>query len=276
MLNNRLRVLYLAVLLMSGVMLTGCGGTGGASGSTITLSGLSATTIKAGTSASGVLTIASANAVNEISVDIKTDSTEVTGTADKTNSSGVASFTITAAPTVASTKTIHVWAEYNGLTSNKLEITLSSVADSSTFNFSVGPTAEFSRAVAAGTAATTANIVVSGNQVSFIAADGTKGLPVTISIDQIDNYSVGDNVRINGIDFSGVFPVQTTTLTTNNTDGIALMPTTITVVLPAAPSTVGQSISHVYAVYWRATVTYKGLTYTKTGVTSVTGTTTAS
>lgn len=275
MVKNGWHVLVLTALMLAGLMLTGCGGTGGASGSTITLSGLSATTIKAGTSASGVLTIASANAVNDITVDIKTDSTEVTGSASKTNPSGVASFTLTAAPTVASTKTIHVWAEYNGLTSNKLEITLSSVADSSTFNLTVGATADFTRTVTPLSPASSVNIVILGNQVTFIASDGTKGLPVTISIDRIDNYSVGDNVRINGIDFSDVLPVQTTTLTTNNTDGIALMPTTITVVLPAAQST-GTSISHVYAVYWRATVTYNGLTYTKTGVTSVTGTTTAS
>jgi len=268
---------HVSLLLITAILFNGCGGTGGASGAKITLSSPAASTVKAGTSTSGSVTIsatATNRALNDITVAIVTSDPNITGTATKSSLSGSAAYTLTAAATIPATKTVQVWAEYEGLKSNAIEVTLSAIADSSTFDLTVGSTSTYEYSTAAGTPAAFVNIVVNGNQVKFTGPNGEKSaLPVTITIDRIDNWVSPDNVKINGVDFSGLVPAQSTIVTTNNTDGIALIPTIITVILPPAGATSGDSINHVYNIYWRASVTYQGLTYTKTGSTLVTGTT---
>lgn len=256
------------------ILLAGCGGgTGGASGTTIVISSPSADTLKSGQSVSGSVTITTSDgsALNNVALDIKTDNANVIGTSTKTDSGGVAGYTLTASSNVSSTQVVKVWAEYKGLKSNYVSLTLSSAADSSTFDFTIGTTADYSRTVAVGAASGLANIVVVGNSVKFIGPNGETNTPIVISVDSIDNYIAGDNVRINLQDFNGALPAGTMTLTPDSF-GIALIPTTYTVYLPAAGAT-GDTTSHVYAVTWRASVTLNGVTYTKTTQTLVTGTT---
>jgi len=268
------RLTIAVLLLITAVIIAGCGGgTGGGSNLNITLSGLSATTIEPGTTASGSIKLtASSAALNDVSVSIMTDAPEVTGSASKSNLSGNASFFLTAASNVAVTKKVKVWAEYGGVKSNILEVSLNSVAESSTFNFTVSPTATFPTTAPAGTTPAAGSIVISGNQVEFKGPNSEiVSVPVTLSIYFIDNWVAGDIVRVNGINFDTATPSGSTTV--NMINSIALIPTTITTVFPTAPAS--GSVSHVFNVFWRAEITYNGLNYVKEGSTLVTGTTTA-
>jgi hypothetical protein len=268
------RLTIAALLLITLVIIAGCGGgTGGGTNLTITLSGLSSSTIEPGTTASGTIKLtASSVALNDVSVSIMTDASEVTGSALESNLSGNASFFLTAASNVSVKKTVKVWAEYGGVKSNVLQVSLNSVAESSTFNFTVSPTADFEINAAPGTSPGTGDIVVSGNQVEFKGPNGViVTAPVELTIYYIDSWFIGDNVRVYGTDFNGERPVGSTTV--NMINSIAQIPTTITVVFPPAPAS--GSISHVFNVFWRAKINYNGLDYIKEGSTLVTGTTTA-
>jgi hypothetical protein len=274
-----LRFSSLATLSLAVLALFGCGsggGTGGASNMTITLSGLSSTTMESGTNVSGTVSIqADAAGLNGVNVSIKTDNSFVTGVSSDTDNTGNASFVLSASPLADLSKTVKVWAEYDGVRSNILEINLKSYIESSTFDFTISSTAEFSRTANNNTSASAANIVVTGNQIVFKGPAGAVvSAPVEISIDSINNYAVGDVVTVGGTTtFEGVNPLNFVSFTINTVDGVVNIPTTYSVVLPAAASVAGVSTSHVYSVTWRAKVTYNGMVYYKTATTSVTGTT---
>lgn len=273
----------LALVFILAIITAGCGsggGTGGASNLKIELSGLSTTTIEPGTTATGIVTItADALGLNEVDVTIKTSDSDLVGAANKTNALGVAGFSLTANNNVAVHKKVQVWAEFDGVKSNTVEVELNSVAESSSLALTVSAEVNYpERSVVIGTPATLSSVVVAGNQVKFLAPNGVvppAGTPVTLTVDRIDGWFTGDAISINGVDFSGIVPVQSTIVTTTNTDGVALIPTIYTIYVPPAPSVKDQSTPHSYVVYWRATVTYNGLLYSKVATTLVTTSTKA-
>lgn len=273
----------LSIVCMLALILAGCGsggGTGGASNLKIELSGLTATTIEPGTTATGTVTIsADALGLNEVDVAIKTSDSDLIGVSNKTNALGVAGFSLTANANVTVHKTVQVWAEFDGVKSNTVEVELNSVAESSSLALTVSDEVNYpERSVVIGTPATTNSVIVSGNQVQFVAPNGVvppAGTPVTLTIDRIDGWFTGDAISINGVIFSGTVPAQSTIVTTTNTDGVALIPTIYTIYVPPAPSVADQSTPHTYVVYWRATVTYNGLLYSKVSTTMVTTSTKA-
>jgi hypothetical protein len=284
MLKTVCKVLVTCLMLSSVSLVAGCGsggGTGGPSGTTITLGGLSSTTIEAGTNVSGTLTIgASSSALNEVQVDIKTDNSAVTGSAGKTDTGGKAAFILTASPTANLSATVNVWAEYNGLKSNVLQISLKSYTESSTFTFAMGTPDPYTRTVDTGTAATTRGTVVAGNQVTFKAATGAVvTVPVEISVDSITGYANGDVVSVTGsngvTDFTGTNPVGSVRFMINTVDGTVSIPVIYTYIVPAASSIAGITTSHTYSVVWRAKVTYNGMVYNKTAEVLVTASTTS-
>jgi hypothetical protein len=273
----------IAFMGLIAALMAGCGsggGTGGASNLKLEISGLTTTTIEPGTTATGTITVtASALGLNEVDVAIKTSDVDLVGSASKTNALGVAGFSLTSSSNVTVHKTVQVWAELDGVKSNIVTIELNSVAESSSFTLTVGDQVSYpERTVPVGTSATVSSVVVSGNQVQFLAPNGIippAGTPVTITVDRIDAWFPGDSVSINGVVFSGTVPAQSTIVTTTNTDGVALIPTTFSIYVPPAPAVAGQSTPHTYAVYWRATVTYNGLVYSKVATTMVTTSTKA-
>lgn len=273
----------LAVMCLYMFVIAGCGsggGTGGASNLKLEISGLTTTTIEPGTTATGTVTVtADALGLNEVDVTIKTSDKDLIGSASKTNALGIAGFSLTSNSNVTVHKTVQVWAELDGVKSNVVTIELNSISESSTFELTIVDTVDYpERSVPVYTPSTVAGVVVAGNQVRFIAPNGIvppAGTPVTLSVDRIDAWVPGDEVTINGVSFSGTVPTQNAIVTTTNTDGIALIPTYFTIYVPPAPAIVGQSSPHTYVVYWRATVTYNGLIYSKLATTTVTTSTTA-
>jgi len=274
------KILVISVLLIA---VTGCGsggGTGGASNLKLEISGLATTTIEPGTTTTGTVTVtADALGLNEVDVTIKTSDADLIGSTSKTNAFGVAGFNLTANTNVTVHKTVLVWAELDGVKSNVVSVELNSVAESSSLTLTLSNDVSYpERTVPVGTAPTVSGVVVAGNQVQFLAPNGVippAGTPVTITVDRIDAWVPGDEVTINGVSFSGVTPAQSTVVTTTNTDGIALIPTHYLIYVPAAPLTAGQSTPHTYVVYWRASVTYNGLIYSKVATTTVTTSTKA-
>lgn len=273
----------LAVLCLYMFVIAGCGsggGTGGASNLKLEISGLTTTTIEPGTTATGTVTVtADALGLNEVDVTIKTSDVDLIGSANKTNALGVASFSLTSNSNVTVHKTVQVWAELDGAKSNVVTIELNSISESSSFELTIANSVDYpTRSVPVGTPSTLSGVVVAGNQVRFLAPNGIvppAGTPVTLTVDRIDAWVPGDEVTINGVSFSGTVPTQSTIVTTTNTDGIALIPTYFTIYVPPAPAIDGQSSPHTYVVYWRATVTYNGLVYSKVATTTVTTSTTA-
>lgn len=271
------------LLCIFAMTMAGCGsggGTGGASNLKLELSGLSATTIEPGTTATGTVTVtADALGLNEVDVSIKTSDPDLTGSANKTNALGVAGFSLTANANVTVHKTVQVWAELDGVKSNTLTVEVNSVSESSSFTLTVSGEVEYpARSVLVGTPATVSSVVVAGNQVKFLAPNGIippVGTPVTLTVDRIDGWVPGDAISINGVSFSGTIPAQSTIVTTTNTDGVALIPTIYSIYVPPAPSVATQSSPHTYVVYWRASVAYNGLVYSKVATTLVTTSTTA-
>ena len=279
------KVLVTCLMISSVTLFAGCGsggGTGGASNMSITLSGLSSSTIEAGTNVSGTLNIAaSSSALNEVQVDIKTDNAAVIGSAHRTDNLGNAGFTLTASPNAALSATVNVWAEYNGVKSSSLQINLKSWAESSTFEFTEVPSVPYSRSAVIGTAATTYSTIVSGNSVVFKDPSGSvvSGVPVEIRILQFNGYTAGDKVSVlttsGYVDYTGVNPTNTASFTITAVDGKLEIPTTYTYVVPGAASPAGTETPHTYSVVWQAKVTYGGREYLKTAVTTVTATTTS-
>jgi hypothetical protein len=273
----------LAVLCLYMFVIAGCGsggGTGGASNLKLEISGLTTTTIEPGTTATGTVTVtADALGLNEVDVTIKTSDVDLIGSANKTNALGVASFSLTSNSNVTVHKTVQVWAELDGAKSNVVTIELNSISESSSFELTIANSVDYpTRSVPVGTPSTLSGVVVAGNQVRFLAPNGIvppAGTPVTLTVDRIDAWVPGDEVTINGVSFSGTVPTQSAIVTTTNTDGIALIPTYFTIYVPPAPAIDGQSSPHTYVVYWRATVTYNGLVYSKVATTTVTTSTTA-
>jgi hypothetical protein len=273
----------LAVLCLYMFVIAGCGsggGTGGASNLKLEISGLTTTTIEPGTTATGTVTVtADALGLNEVDVTIKTSDVDLIGSANKTNALGVASFSLTSNSNVTVHKTVQVWAKLDGAKSNVVTIELNSISESSSFELTIANSVDYpTRSVPVGTPSTLSGVVVAGNQVRFLAPNGIvppAGTPVTLTVDRIDAWVPGDEVTINGVSFSGTVPTQSAIVTTTNTDGIALIPTYFTIYVPPAPAIDGQSSPHTYVVYWRATVTYNGLVYSKVATTTVTTSTTA-
>ena len=269
------RFISMVLLIFVVMMIQGCGGgSGGASGAVVVLA-LSSTTLESGNSTTGTVTITGTSALNNIQPTIKTDLADmITGTATSTSLSGVSNLTITATNTGAVSKIATVWVECAGIKSNVISVTINPLVVSNTLTLSMGTTADITRTVAAGAVAGSGSLVVSGNKVTFSSLSGNiSNQSITISIDMIDNWSTGDSVTLNGTNLVGVNPVGSTTVVTD-TSGTALIPTTITGVMPAAGTT-GQSKLNVFNVYWRATTTYLGVNYVATGSTIFTGTTTA-
>lgn len=275
------RVLLLVMMTTLSWLLAGCGnggGGGGASDLVISLSSLSYTSIEPGQTVTGTLQLTATDmALNDVHVAIKTDAAELTGKANRTDGSGKATFSLTAAPNVSLKKTVNVWAELDGVrSSNTLQIELKSLAESILFNFTVPDSVQIERTVDAGTPAAAQSVVVTGTSVEFKGPGGVI-LPnppsVTISVDRIDNWIAGDLVTLNGVDFTGTNPVSSTTIPLANVTGKADIPLNLTVLLPPAPAA-GSSTPNTYAIYWRATVNYNGQSYTRTAATSVKGLTT--
>lgn len=275
------RILLLALMVAATGVLAGCGaggGGGGASSLTITLSGLSSTTIQPGQTITGSVKLsASAAGLNDVQVTIKTDAAELTGTAGRTDALGNAIFNLSAATNASLSKTVNVWAELDGVrSSNTLQVSLNSVAESVTFNLSVTDAIPVERTVDAGSGAAVQGVVLTGSSIEFKGPGGVilpNPPPVTISIDRIVNWMAGDLVTVNGVAFAATSPTQSTTLALSNVTNKADIPIIVEILLPPAPAA-GSSTPNTYAIYWRATATYNGVTYTRTAVTSVNGKTT--
>jgi hypothetical protein len=276
---------YSGILLLSMILLVGCGSsgtTGGASNMKITLSGLSATTIEAGTQVSGTVQIsADAVALNGIGFTIKTNNSFVTGSPNSdTIGDGSAEFILTASPLADLSKSVQVWAEYEGIKSNIVEVNLKSYTESSNFTFTMGDSIDYSRTVVTGTPGMTYNIVETGNQVQFTAPGGAiVSVPVEVSIDSINGYFAGDVVTVltnsGYVSFTGINPTTSASFIINSSDGVAPVPTTYTFNVPAASSVADQTTALTYSVVWRAKVTYNGMVYYKTATTSVSAETTS-
>ena len=279
------RLAKVAILVFSLFSLAACGsggGGGGASSMTIILSGLTSTTLEAGTAISGVVQIsADAPALNGVSVTIKTDNSSVIGSATATDVAGTAAFSLHAANNADLSKKVQVWAEYDGVKSNVLEIDLKSWAESSTLEFTEESSVPYSRSAVIGAPVTTYSTIVSGNSLVFKDPSGSvvTGVPVEISITSFNGYSLGDVVSVlttsGYVYYTGANPTSTASFVISNTDGKLDIPTTYTYVVPEAASPAGTITSHTYSIVWQAKVTYGGREYFKTAVTSVTATTTS-
>ena len=279
------RLAKVAILVFSLFSLAACGsggGTGGTSSMTIELSGLTSTTLEAGTAISGAVQIkATSSALNGVTVTIKTDNSSVIGSAAATDGAGTAAFTLHAANNADLSKKVQVWAEYDGVKSNVLEIDLKSWAESSTLEFTEESTVSYPRSAVIGAPATTYSTIVSGNSLVFKDPSGSvvSGVPVEISITSFNGYSLGDVVSVlptsGYVYYTGANPTSTATFVISSTDGKLDIPTTYTYVVPGAASPAGTVTSHTYSIVWQAKVTYGGREYFKTAVTSVSATTTS-
>jgi hypothetical protein len=198
----------------------------------------------------------------------------VTATTDSTGKA-IATITIpVTAPQGTAVSLVASASPDNGAVISATPVTVT-IGASNSLALAMSETAEFPRTATAGSPSSSGTIVVQGNKITFTGPQGI--IPqqsITLSIDRIDNWSAGDSVLVNGSAFSGLTPAGSITVQTDSS-GTAQIPTSITVIMPAAPATAGQSLSHVFVIYWRATTTYGGLTYIATGSTLVTGTTTA-
>lgn len=275
-------LVVMGLLFAITVLLVGCGsGTGGASKTNITIGGLSSTNIEAGTNVSGTIKItADSLALNHVTVTVKTDNPFVTGSANATDGAGNATFILYASSGSDFSKPVKVWAEYNGISSNNLEINLKSFTESSALTFTMLPSVTYARTVDTGTAAGLYSTNVTGNQVLFKAANGAVvTVPVEISVDSITGYAAGDVITVTDttgyIYFEGIKPLTLAAFSINSVDGTVTIPTIYTYILPAASSTAGVTTAHTYAVVWRAKVVYNGMVYYKTAEVSVSASTTS-
>lgn len=189
-----------------------------------------------------------------------------------TDSTGKAEVTIPVPSNAPKDSVVSLYAAYGSVVSKPVAVT---IASSNALVLNLAPNPVFPRTVAINADASTGRVVVQGNTLTFTGPQGViPNQNISLSIDRIDNWVNGDVVTVNGTAFSTTIPTGSVTLTTDST-GTAQIPLLVDVVLPKAAATAGQTVSHIYVIYWRATTSYGGQTYVATGSTMVTGTTTS-
>lgn len=124
MMKTGLKMVLAGLLLVAIAVVAGCGGTGAASGASMNIT-LASTTLDSGTSTSGTVQFSGTTSLNGIRPAIKTDKPSIiSGSAQESTSTGASYVIIQATNATSDVIKCKVWAEYEGLVSNIVEVTV--------------------------------------------------------------------------------------------------------------------------------------------------------
>lgn len=257
MTNNMWRFLCLGILLVTMVLLYGCGSGGGDSTAGSLALVLDKSSVDCGDVVVATVTLKTTSAapVNGIKVRVmSTDQSAIGDATGSTNTSGIANIVLPAR-WLASDKTITLVAGADGVSQSTSQI-VTVAAPKLTVNLPATTSNTFPAGGGYG------NIVMQGTTMSFKNGSGNALAKQSINlyVDSITNKDDFTEVIFDPVQGSQIIaPPGFLTSVTDDT-GTAKIPMRVTVRIPAVASALS-----VMTVNWRAVTTYQGVTFTVTG-----------